>query len=77
MNSPVADIYIITVGTPILKPSLEPDLNYVGRATKGIKVLKKGDMVILRSTVPVGTTREKVLPILEKGNNLKAGKTLI
>lgn len=75
LNSPVADIYIITVGTPILKPSLEPDLNYVGRAaTEVSKVLKKGDMVILRSTVPVGTTRDVVLPILEKGNNLQAGQ---
>ena len=75
LDCSVADIYIITVGTPILKPSLEPDLNYVSRAaTEVSKVLKKGDMVILRSTVPVGTTRNIVLPILEKGNHLIAGK---
>ena len=29
---------------------------------------------MLRSTVPVGTTRNIIIKILEKGSNLKAGK---
>jgi nucleotide sugar dehydrogenase len=33
--------------------------------------LKKGDLVILRSTVPIGTTRKIVLPLLEGYSNLK------
>ncbi len=75
IKNSLADIYIITVGTPIQRPSLEPNLDYVSSATKEVaKVLKKNDMVILRSTVPVGTTRNIVLPILEEVNNLKAGK---
>lgn len=75
LKESIADVYIITVGTPILRPSLEPNLNYVASAANEVaKVLKKGDMVILRSTVPVGTTREIVLPILEEKNNLKVGK---
>lgn len=69
-----ADAYIITVGTPILKPSLEPNLDYVRDATKEVaKVLKKGDIVILRSTVPVGTTRTVVIPALEEISGLVAG----
>lgn len=74
IKKPLADIYIITVGTPIQRPSLDPNLDYVASATREVaKVLKKNDMVILRSTVPVGTTRDIVLPILEKENGLQAG----
>src|SRR5205823_3799344 len=36
-------------------------------------ILKKGDLVIMRSTVPVGTTREIVLPLLEQASGMKAG----
>jgi UDP-N-acetyl-D-mannosaminuronic acid dehydrogenase len=67
-------VYIITVGTPILRPSLQPNLDYVRNATGEVgKVLKRGDMVILRSTVPVGTTRNVALPMLEQSSGLKAG----
>ncbi len=67
-------VYIITVGTPILRPSLEPNLNYVRSATAEVgQVLQKGDLVILRSTVPVGTTRTVALPMLEEASGLKAG----
>ena len=74
LDNDSADTYIITVGTPILKPSLDPNLDYVRNATKEVaKVLKKGDIVILRSTVPVGTTRKVVIPTLEKLSGLIAG----
>lgn len=67
-------VYIITVGTPILRPSLEPNMNYVRSATAEVgKVIRKGDLVILRSTVPVGTTRTVALPMLEEESGLKAG----
>ena len=72
INSQKASIYIITVGTPIIKSTNEPNLDYVINASVDIgKILKKGDLVILRSTVPVGTTRNIVLPILEKTSGLK------
>jgi len=69
-----ATVYVITVGTPILRPSLQPNLEYVRSATGEVaKVLRKGDLVILRSTVPVGTTRAVALPMLESTSGLKAG----
>jgi UDP-N-acetyl-D-mannosaminuronic acid dehydrogenase len=55
-----ADIHIITVPTPF-RENHEPDLSYVESATRTIcSVLKAGDLVILESTSPVGST-EKVL----------------
>ena len=68
------DIYFIAVGTP-LNNQKEPDMSYMDNAASRIgKVLKGGDIVILRSTVPVGTTRNFVIPLLEKNSGLKAGK---
>lgn len=70
-----ADIYIITVGTPIDVNSKIPKISYVEQAAKSIaKVLKSGDLVILRSTVPVGTTRNVVLSIFSEESGLEAGK---
>lgn len=67
-----SDTFIITVGLPVKTgtPSLgflEDSINSLG------KVLKKGDMVLVRSTVVPGTTEEKVLPILERKSGLIAG----
>jgi len=67
-------VYIVAVGTPLDssgKPSmvaLNEVLDTIGRR------LKRGDQVMLRSTVPVGTTRDIVIPYLENSSNLKAGK---
>ena len=70
----LADIYIITVGTPILPQTKKPDTDYIENAVKVIaKKLKLNDLVILRSTVPVGCTREIVIPILEQISGLKVG----
>ena len=53
-----ADAYIIAVPTPF-KGDHEPDLAYVEAASKSIApLLKKGDLVILESTSPVGTTEQ-------------------
>ena len=74
LPAPCADIYIITVGTPIERPSLDPDLDHVRNATLEVaRVLRRGNLVVLRSTVPVGTTRNVVLPVLEQTSGLKAG----
>lgn len=49
-------IYIITVGTPV--DGLGVNLNHLVSATDAILTdLKQGDLVITRSTVPVGSTR--------------------
>lgn len=53
-----ADAYLIAVPTPF-KGEHEPDLAYVRAAAESIApVLKTGDLVILESTSPVGTTEQ-------------------
>ncbi|MDB3877926.1 UDP-N-acetyl-D-mannosamine dehydrogenase [Gammaproteobacteria bacterium] len=59
-----ADVFIIAVPTPFLPVTKEgeipqPDLRFVESASKAIaSVLKKGDLVILESTSPVGATEQ-------------------
>ena len=59
-----ADAFLIAVPTPFLTGSNdsgipEPDLKYIEAASKAIApVLKKGDLVILESTSPVGATEQ-------------------
>ena len=54
-----ADAFILAVPTPF-KDDHKPDLTYVEAATRSIAPsLKRGDLVVLESTSPVGTT-EKV-----------------
>ena len=53
-----ADAFLIAVPTPF-KDDHQPDLSYVEAASKSIApVLKKGDLVILESTSPVGATEQ-------------------
>lgn len=55
-----ADAFLIAVPTPF-KDNYEPDLSYVLAASQSIApVLKKGDIVILESTSPVGTTETMI-----------------
>lgn len=54
-----ADAFLIAVPTPFKGDNHEPDLSYIESACKAIApVLKKGDLVILESTSPVGTTEK-------------------
>lgn len=51
-----ADAFIIAVPTPVQR-NKSPDMSYVERATRSVaKVLQPGNLVILESTSPVGTT---------------------
>lgn len=53
-----ADVFIIAVPTPF-KENHQPNLDYIAAAAKLIApVLKKGDLVILESTSPVGATEQ-------------------
>lgn len=53
-----ADAFLIAVPTPF-KGGHEPDLSYVRAAAESITpVLKKGNIIILESTSPVGTTEQ-------------------
>lgn len=61
-----ANIYIVTVPTPINKFK-QPDLTPLIKASETIgKTLKKGDIVIYESTVYPGATEEDCVPVLEK-----------
>ena len=60
-----ADVFIIAVPTPF-KDDHEPDVSYVEQATESIaEYVEQGNLVILESTSPIGTT-ERVKDILEE-----------
>lgn len=59
----IADTYLIVVPTPF-KGNHEPDISYVQAATEGIiPMLKEGDLYIIESTSPIGTT-EKMMELI-------------
>jgi UDP-N-acetyl-D-glucosamine dehydrogenase len=64
---------VICVPTPLANHR-EPDLSYlVDAATQLSRVLHEGRLVVLESTTYPGTTRERLLPILEE-SGLAAGR---
>jgi UDP-N-acetyl-D-glucosamine dehydrogenase len=66
------DAVIICVPTP-LTDSREPDLTYlIESGTALAEVLRSDQLVVLESTTYPGTTREQLLPILER-SGLEAG----
>ncbi|TDY16891.1 UDP-N-acetyl-D-mannosaminuronic acid dehydrogenase [Paraburkholderia sp. BL6665CI2N2] len=53
-----ADAFLIAVPTPFMEGN-KPDLSYIEAASRSIApVLKKGDLVVLESTSPVGATEK-------------------
>lgn len=63
----VMDAYVITVGTPIDKTTNLPVLDQIKTATQQVaQKIENNCLVVLRSTVSVGTTRNIVYPILKK-----------
>ncbi|WP_272164969.1 UDP-N-acetyl-D-mannosamine dehydrogenase [Vibrio diabolicus] len=75
-----ADAFLIAVPTPFL-PCKEgevpdPDLSYIEAASKAIApVLKKGDLVILESTSPVGATEQMAAWLAEARPDLNFPQT--
>lgn len=66
-----AQIFIVTVPTPI-DCFNKPDLTPLKKASQSVgSVLKKGDIVIYESTVYPGCTEEDCVPILEQMSGLK------
>ncbi len=54
-----AEAFLIAVPTPFKGKKFEPDLSFIKAATESIsKVIKKGDLIVLESTSPVGTTEK-------------------
>lgn len=75
IDKAVADVFIITVGTPVDKASKKPVMDSVVASARSIgNLLKTGDMVILRSTIPVGCSRDVVLPEIEDASGLVCGE---
>ena len=60
-----ADVYLVVVPTPF-KGNHEPDISFVESATREIiPLLKEGDLYIIESTSPIGTTEKMQKLIIE------------
>ncbi len=70
------DAVVICVPTP-LTPNREPDLGPLDAAAEALAhVLQEGQLVVLESTTYPGTTRESLVPRLERHSGLKVGENL-
>lgn len=71
------DVYIISVGTPVISDKFghkRPIMDFLVDACNKIgKNLERGNLVVLRSTVPVGTCRNFVKKQLEVVSGLSCG----
>lgn len=66
-----ADVYIIAVPTPFMEGN-KPDLSFVERATRRVAAeLKGGELIILESTSPVGTTERVARWVAEERPDLR------
>ena len=66
-----SNVYLIVVPTPF-KGNHEPDISYVDNATRMvIPLLKKGDLFVIESTSPVGTTEKMAQVIFSERPELK------
>ncbi|MFB6729548.1 UDP-N-acetyl-D-mannosamine dehydrogenase [Bacillus mobilis] len=71
-----ADIFILAVPTPF-KDGHKPDLAYVEAAAKTIApVIKNGNIIILESTSPIGTTEKVAEWILEERSDLTTSEEM-
>lgn len=74
-----ADAFLIAVPTPFKSGPTgdhEPDLTYIEAASKSIaRVLKRGDLVILESTSPVGATEQMAAWLAEARPDLSFPQT--
>ena len=67
------DAIVLCVPTPLTQ-NREPDLNALVSAASGVAdVLQAGQLVVLESTTYPGTTRDRLVPILEE-SGMKAGR---
>lgn len=70
---PKADVVLIVVPL-LLDDSQNPDFTNVDDVSaKVASLMKKGTLVIYETTLPVGTTRKRLAPILERHSKMKMG----
>ena len=68
-----SSIILICVPTPLSEH--KPDISYLLDAVKSLSAhLKEGDLVIIESTIEPGTTRNVVIPLLERESGLSRDK---
>ncbi|MBV9359539.1 MAG: UDP-N-acetyl-D-mannosamine dehydrogenase, partial [Chloroflexi bacterium] len=68
-----ADVFVIAVPTPFLPTTHAADLRFVQQAVADLLPhLRRGNLVVLESTVPPGTTRDVLTPLLA-GSGLRPG----
>ncbi len=71
----IRDAYAIIIAVPTPVKEGKPDLSYLESALREIgKRLKKGQVVIIESTIPPGTTQNFAKKILEEESGLKHGE---
>lgn len=69
-----SDVFIVCVPTPVLDDYM-PDLTPVTNAIKEVCVhLKKGNIIIVESTINPGVCDEVLIPIIEEQTGMKAGQ---
>ena len=67
--------YVVVAVPVFINQDSQPDLTAMDNATREIgKGLRSGTLVAYETTLPVGTTRNRLTPILEEESGLKAGK---
>src|ERR1700694_4313695 len=74
-STAVAKADVVVVIVPLMV-SLDRDIDYrsLDAATRAVgRGLRKGSLVIFETTLPVGTTRQRLGPMLEKESGLRAG----
>lgn len=71
------DVFIIAVPTPLDQRKKVADLSYVDQAVQDIiPWLRPGNLVIVESTIPPLTCRERITPMIEGATGLKVGETI-
>lgn len=75
-STPVeGDVFIIAVPTPLDHRKKAADMHYVDDAVQSLlPYLRPGNLVIVESTIPPLTCRERVTPMIEQATGLKVGE---
>jgi UDP-N-acetyl-D-mannosaminuronic acid dehydrogenase len=71
------DAIFVCVDTPI-GPDKKPKLDILRSAVAGVgRMVKKGKLISIESTLPPGTMTSVIIPILEKESGLRVGKDFL
>jgi UDP-N-acetyl-D-mannosaminuronic acid dehydrogenase len=71
------DVFIIAVPTPLDHRKKVADMSYVDQAMEDVMpYVREGNLVIIESTIPPLTCRERITPMIEAATGLKVGETV-